>query len=602
MKRLSGLARRLEQRVDSLLLLTYDTAGFYAAVGDVFADMNKVDLDSTTARINLYETTVSLDPLRSELTDGSGGALIDLSDMTENDVSFYPLSKRPGLAYFPTNDDNALHNIFKTDNSTWVGKVVAGASGEMVCELKAKLADEDLEVSSLQYSADGYTWNLVSTSQATQALVRNMSWSFPLTTLRWIKMIFRKPAPDSVLNEYIFSASHMKVYGNIYSDTVGSTLTTKALQALDAEGNPVLFSLVALDTCHELPTDTGISYYVSASKDGSAWTDWVNISPSDTTEVLYPKVVNFGGVDWKDNKIESTTTRFDTTVSLSGVSQMQLARTFSSDTILGYRFKDDSFAVVNTAITISSGEDPDPISNGVTVWRNTRYKNIDNYPDTLTVRENPRGWGLDGGQYSCYFEVVDSDGTLLDFGDRLCVLDGVSVSGVVTVPAGVHKFVTDSENWVDIADAITALNPSIVQTEEQLKAIDPLYPHNHKLVIEGFPYSSTAYYGEKVYQGTDMSAEFYAIRASLFDLENNINDYNYFAVRGVGDEDNPTLAIVVKFDASNPDSSNELFLVKWRSGDTDADMYNSIKLKAVLSTEDTGVSPVLSSYRLKLGV
>ncbi|MHA2065382.1 MAG: hypothetical protein ACXABY_13485 [Candidatus Thorarchaeota archaeon] len=621
MKRLSGIARKLEERVDSMLLLTEDTAGFFAHVSDVFSDMNEVDLENTTAKINLYEATVSLDPLRSELSDGSGGALIDLTGMTENDVSFYPLTKKPGLAYFSPNADNALVNIFKTDNSTWVGKVVANTTGEMVCELKAKLADEDLEVSrvsfffvgptttsrstaTLQYSADGYTWHLVSTTEATKALVRNMVWSFPQTTLRWLKIIFRKPAPDSTANEYIFSASHMKVYGNTYSDTVGNTLQTKSLQALDIQENPILFSLVALETCQELPTNTGIDYSIAASQDNSTWTSWMRISTADSTGVSYPKIINLGGVDWKDNKVESTTTRLDNTVATSGLSQMKATRTFSNTTdipgLLGYRFKDDSFATVNTAIPISTDEDPDPIGNSVIVWRNMRYKNINNYPDTATVRDTPRGWGLDGGRYSCYFEVVDKDGILLDFGDRVCVLDDTEVSGAIRVPVGIHKFITDSENWVDISEEIVGLN-SIIQTEDQLKAIDPLYPHNHKLVIEGFPYG-TGYRGERLYKGTDISAEFYATRTSLFDLENNVSDYGYFAIRGVGNASYPTLAVIIQSDVTNPDDSNELFLVNWRSGDTDASMFSYIKLKATLWTQDTAVTPSWSSYRLKLGM
>jgi hypothetical protein len=603
MKRLGGVARKLEQRVDSLLLLTEDTIGFFAYVGDVFADLSKVDTDETTARVNVYEGAVSLNPSQSDLVDGSGGAMINITGLTENDVSFAPLTKTPGIAYFTTNADNALHNIFLTDNSTWVGRVVSNNAGEMVCELKAKVADEDLEVSkvsfeftgpsttkstvSLQYSADGYTWNLVPTAEATKVLVRNMAWAFPTTTMRWVKFIFRKHAPDNPDNEYVFSASHMKLFGNVYDESVGSTLVTTAQQALNTEEEPILFSLVALDICQEIPTDTGIDHYISASKDGDVWTDWMAISPSDSEVVLFPRIINLGGSAWKDNKVEADTTRLDDTVATDGLSQMKLIRTFDNSSVpglLGYRFKDDSFAAVNTAIVISEGEDPDPIGNSAAVWRNVRYKNILYYPDTATVRGIQRGWGLDGGQYSCFFEVVSSDGIILDFGDKLCVLDDQEVSGVIKVPSGVHKFSTESTNWFDIAGAIPG-------------------PYNHKLIIEGFPYATGVQFkGERIYRGTDISAEFYAKKVSLFDLENNVDTYGYFAIRGVGNESNPTLAVVARFDTANPDYSDELFFVRWRSGATDASMYSYIKLKSLLWTKDAGVAPSLSSYRLKLGV
>jgi hypothetical protein len=622
MKRLSGFARKLEQRADSLLLLAGDTTGFFAYVGDVFADMSKVDTELTDARVDLHETAVTINPSHDELT--GQGALLDLGDMTENDVSFTPLSQHPGIAYMTTGDGNMLSNIFETNSSTWVGRVVSDSAGDMVCELKARLSNNtDLEVSRIAvefvgplgttsstvtclYSEDGYVWNLVPSVNATKTLERNMSWIFSLTTMRWVKFIFRKTAPDNVDNEYIFSISYVRIYGNDYDSDVGNTFYSTAMQALDAESNPILFSLVALNTCQETPANTGITYYLSASRDGDIWTDWMGISHSEADEVLYPKIINLSGANWKDNTEFDDITLLNDTVTASSVAQMQLTNEFSNTTLdlLGYKFKNTSFGVVNTAITVSEGEDPDLIGNSVVVWRNVRYRPDTDYPDTLTVRSNPRGWGINGSDYVCYFEVVDSDGIILDFGERTCTIDGAPYSGVVQVDSGIHKFTTQAENWFDIADNITDggyASPSHVGSTEELEALDPLYPYNHKLIIEGFPYV-TGFQGEKAYTGTDISAEFYATRTSLFDLENNHDTYGYFSVRRVGSESSPTLAVIMHYDASNPDYANELNVVKWRSGASDTTMYKYAKLKAVLWTNDAGVTPSLTSYRLKLGM
>ena len=89
---------------------------------------------------------------------------------------------------------------------------------------------------------------------------------------------------------------------------------------------------------------------------------------------------------------------------------------------------------------------------------------------------------------------------------------------------------------------------------------------------------------------------------NLFDLENNLNEYGYFSVRGVGETSDPTLAVIMRFDNSNTDYVNELSVIKWRSGTTNASMYKYVKLKAVLWTTNSGVTPILESYRLKLGV
>lgn len=621
MNRLSGYARKLEQRADALLLLARDTTGFFAYVGDVFADMTKTDTTNTTARVDLRETTVTINPSHDELT--STGAMINLDNITENDVSFTPLTQRPGIAYMTTGDSNSLSNIFKTNNSTWVGRVICQTTGDMVCELKAKLASKDLDVSRISiqftgplgtsgstvsclYSDNGYTWNLVPSADTTKALQRNISWVFPKKTMRWIKFIITKTAPDTVDNEYIYSISHVRIFGNNYSTSVGNIFVSSSLQALDAENNPVMFSLVALDACQELPNNTSITYYLSASQDGSTWTDWMGISPSDTTTILYPKIINLGGVSWKDNTDSSTTTKLNTSVDATTYAQKQLTTTFLNSTLnpIGYRFKNSTFGVVNTAITISIGEDQDLIGNSIVCWRNARYRSSTDYPDILTVRGNPRGWGFDGGSYTCYFEVIDSNGIVLNFGDKVCIIDGKEVSGLQNIPSGIHKFSTNNENWFDIATNLSDggySSPNYISSEEELQSVDPLYPYNHKLIIEGFPYN-TNFQGERTYTGTDISAEFYATRTSLFDLENNHTSYGYFSVRSVGSTSQPALAVVLHFDATNPDYANELNVVRWRSGATNSSMYQYAKLKAVLNTSDAAISPSLTSYRLKLGV
>lgn len=616
-KRLAAKAQKLEQRVDSLLLLANNTAGYFATVGDVFTDMNLIDTDNTTAYVNVDEQSVTLNPGTEE-----AGTVkqVDTTELTELDVSFYPLTRRPGVSVFDVSDKNSLIQAFKTIDSTWVGKITSDVSGEMTCELKAHVSKgTDLEISKLaidytgptspdkstvtaMYSQDGYNWYVVPTTDATKPLVSNMSWTFSPVSLQWIKFIFYKSAPDSGQYEYDFSCRHIRLYTVSYYQDRGNLFVSKALSATDTQGNIIGFNLTQLDTCENIPNDTDIKYYLSASKDNSTWTSWTAIMPSGQDGIKYPKVLNFSGAGEKttnDSDVvelnssynaNTLVTEFDSSITVDGASR----------TILQYRFKDTTFASVNTAIPASSDEDPDTISNSVTLWRNIRVK--DSYPDTSLVRGTIRGWGKKEKNYSCYFEVLDSNGKLLDFGDKECVLDGQSITGVVKVPAGVHKFETLPEHWFDIADNYTALGVADVLTEETLKSIDPLYPHNHKLVIEGFPYHEN-FQGDKVYPGTDYSGEFYSNRTSLFNIENNINDYGYFAIRGVGKNDEAaTLSIIVRYDPNDPDYTNELFLAKWRTGQSGNEMYKYIKLKAEFLTDTTALTPTFSSYRIKLGL
>lgn len=612
-KRLSAKSKALQQRVDALLLLANNTEGYFATVGDVFSDMNLINTEETTTAINIYEQLVTLNPG----TEHSGTiSQIDTISMTDLDVAFFPIggAQRPGTSYAEFNKDNSLLQVFKTEGTTWTGKVMAATPGPITCEMKAKISNKKQQVSKItmeytgpnttnraivtaQYSADGYSWFVVPTNEATKPLSSNISWNFPIVDLTWIKFIFYKPTHDQGNYEYVFAARSIKLFGNVYHEDRGNIFTSKALYATNTQGSEILFSKVQLDICDNIPTNTNISYYVSASQDNSVWTSWHAILPSQQEGIKYPKIINFGGAAWKDNESSvETTDKFNSSYDLN-----TLVTTFDNTEVVQYRFKNSKFAAVNTRISVAGGEDPDPVSNSITVWRNVRYRELSSYPDTLLVRDTARGWGSNGGIYSCYFEIVSSDGVFLDFGDRSCVVDDKPVSGTVKIKAGVHKFLTSMDNWHDISEAYSDLE-YIVETEEVLQSIDPLYPHNHKLVIEGFPYQ-VGFKGDQVYSGTDISAEFYSIRTSLFDLENNISNYKYFAIKGVGiDEKNASLAIVVYYDSSSSDFSNELFFLRWRGGSSDSSMYKYVKLKAELETSNTEISPSISAYSLKLGV
>ena len=57
-----------------------------------------------------------------------------------------------------------------------------------------------------------------------------------------------------------------------------------------------------------------------------------------------------------------------------------------------------------------------------------------------------------------------------------------------------HSFTTSHSNWHDIPEGIT----NHTDLEEQ----DPVYPFNHKLIIEGYKYPSN-FAGARVYEGVD---------------------------------------------------------------------------------------------------
>lgn len=633
LQRLLTKAKRLEHSIDTLLLLQNDTAGYFAHVSDAFADLNKVDTSETDAKIDIRETTVTLNPYAEYPVDSSGGTRIDLTSLSEYDVSFTILSSTPS-GYTTVGDTVPLQAFTSpgVEGYCWVGTVVQSVSGSVSAELKVKLsADEDIEVSRIlydcgtqnaggsptvtcQWSTDGYQWYMVDDPSPTKALDSgSASWTFPITGMRWLKFILIKNNYDfsSGTNyEYDFGARSIRLFGHQYDIDTGSTLQTTAQQAIDAQGEPVIFTTASLDACEQHMFDTqgnkvtDIAYYLSASEDGeTSWSEWIRVVPSSRENPEYPSAILFGGVKDIDNidyseEDEDFLAAFDA----STADYYKLTRTFdlgsaSDPDFLGYNFKGPDFAVVNTAIyqENSLGEtiNPNYLANSVEVWRNIFYQDD---PNRL-VRGISAGWGLDGDEYYCAFFVASSDGIILDFGDSTCIIDGVERTGEVQVYRGVHTFRTNKDNWIDYS-----ANYSSVTTEAELRSQDPLYPLNHKMIIEGFDYPID-FSGEIVYDGVDIVAQYYLTRTSAFDLENNVSGENalrYFSfVKGVGSDETPACAILLRRDLNYDDYSNEFCRVSWRVGEG---VFKYLRMRAVFSSTDANKTSTLSSYRIKVGV
>jgi len=631
--RLNKYSRELEDRVDSLLLLAYDTVGFFAHVGDTFPSMNKIDTVETSAKVDLSSTAITINP-ETAIANGELGTSVNLNNMTEEDVVFYPLTKAPRTTQKTISDNGSLKNIFRVNTSEWVNQITS-STRQMVTELKARLhpsIKHDISQISLSYtgpnnstkntitamySENGYEWFLVPCPEATKSLmVGNISWFFAEKEINWLKFIIRKDAPDQVIdssNVFEYAIRNISVYRRNYNSISGGNIfVSKSLHALDLIEEPIVFSLVSLDACEELPENTDIKYYLSASSDEVTWSDWTQVAPTEREAGTVPKLINFGGIDWQSNIEQSLEDSVLFNTDLDGTTgTMKLTSTFNNSSLpglTGYRFKQGTYGVVNTAIVPPPETSSELSENNIIVWRNVRNKNYydfpEAYPDLETVRKTPRGWGKRGSSYSCYFEIIDSAGRNLDFGDTFCAIDGEEATGVIRVSQGVHKFETEASNWEDIAQSIVDYGGTI-RSEESLKSIDSLYPYNHKLVIEGFPYSS-GFIGEKKYTGSDTSAEFYCKKISLFDLEsNNKGNKGLFATKRMGTVTGDSgvsalIGVVLKITPSYTDAANELCIVKWKTASDEINLKH-IKLKAELETQRSELTPILYSYRVKLG-
>lgn len=185
------------------------------------------------------------------------------------------------------------------------------------------------------------------------------------------------------------------------------------------------------------------------------------------------------------------------------------------------------------------------------------------------------GWGVKDQEYHCVFR---NDSTLeIDLGKHSAFLDGLKVNGIQIVAPGYHTFRTPETNWAPTSS----------------DASDPLYPHNHRFLIEGLS-------GSSVYRGVDFLAASELKLVSAFDLLNNINSdqrYTYFALY----QGFPLVKV------SRPPVTNSI--EGWRSerysityritGPSTG--YEQIVLIARLTTQNSYFSPVLRGWMIAAG-
>jgi hypothetical protein len=184
-----------------------------------------------------------------------------------------------------------------------------------------------------------------------------------------------------------------------------------------------------------------------------------------------------------------------------------------------------------------------------------------------------------------------------DLDSPLWVDDQEQSGKQVFIPTGLHQIRIHKKNWYHVEPDITTL--------AELIGADPLYPYNHKLLIEGYAYASDFDSPEdEVYTGVDFFAQYKMQKIRIFEFLNQISsdDLKKFAVdydlAESYDNATPNMLFVVKVDETLSDAINEQFLIKFKMVDQ---KYKYLRLRVDFNTSDINLTPVLMSYKIKLG-
>jgi len=622
LKKLRAYEKRVQRATESvnrLLLLSEDTEGLLAVVGDNFLDDKKIDLAGTDARVDIDSGMVFAGTATTEYTD----SIAPPGRAVRREAISVTVMARGGINGGSEREGAGRENILTGDETPWVYTVTASEPGDAavqaVVDFQA-LGDRrsgDVTVNKivvtpyittnpvlilLQYSMDGETWSDIPVEEPLRRIGRASGFIFPERTFRYLKLYVSKDSYDREVDGTYFYDFGIRSIETDYIKSAyreESTLLSLGLFPKDKDGNAKVFTKATLsNVCEVVVEDTEIEYYISflvPSGDSHTETNSQRIWPLNKADPNRPMIAELGS-------LASTLTSCGLAVP-------------ANRTDLFRESGDGRNRLVYTANTLY--ELPAQYSS-LKIWRNIgdrdRYYVI-TQPDGWTAED---GWLFENGFYTTYVNVSNETGTVIDFGPSLWV-DDMEVSGTVRLGRGVHKVKIKDENWYSLKGltqveafdvpsqkftgrtvkfGADGLGAAAQNSAGAMEVFDPLYPHNQKLLIEGLTYNED-YTGLRVYRGVEKFSAHLMSEVSEFEFFGGIPPLNYtrFAKLTVQVGNTQKNGIVIKWDNSLASQREAIQIETTTSAGSFAE---GLKFKAVLKTRNPKHSPSLDGYQIKV--
>ena len=580
----------IEAKASNLLFLAPDSEGLLDFVSDSFADKQKINSNFTTAFIDTVTNRVTLAPnklSRIEMT------------LLESDVQFNVITRENLLTQSPAAGSSIL-NAFTDENSIWLQQVrMSRGSGSVAVELMVRMPSVDVAVNKItittaasdegnistvtaQASNDGLNWFSV-VGEGTTRLIGDAGLIFAPVTANYWKLIFNKAGYDEYTQDsylYEFGAKAIRFYGVEYGSKQNETESILISEALSPSSG-VEFNKASLSCCFVTPADSYVRFFLAgltgsqliAYNNGTITPDnlaFIEVDPEERKQKSYPAVVDFSAV--------SLPIGYSSTYGINN----------------SISFKDKARESVALNFTML----PAYVKEELKILRNVGDNQV-----ATQISGLDRGWNLNGSIYSTLVYVDNKAGLEINLGATLAELNGSKITGRIIIPQGVSLFSTSKENWRKV-------DPLLVGGSVNA---DPLYPYNHKYLIEGLKntlYNNSlsvlvsgktkkeildpdeVYLGVKTYWATTMES------VSMFDFTSNVSPGNYkvfsFTKDVSGNE-----RIVVKYSDEPGLMTDENFAIITRS--VTGDLQKAVMLKAILSSKDSRLTPILDEYIIKLG-
>lgn len=566
--RCNKILNQVNLKLNNLLLLSGRTDAFVYGIEETFESQENIDLENSTVSVEVgYVTIGRVGYTKASLEEMN----LFVSSFGTNPVQF-------------TKSVSELNSLKSQDGTIWEYHVyTSNPMGKVICAIDMESEEEDgiyvgdvrltgnptnsnsIMTATLFYSVDGQTFSVVKPVEKEFEAGENQ-FSVGVDGVKALRLLLTKKAADDIPDDpnadclYIFSLDSLEIFVDRYDEPKlgASFLYAGPYNVLDEMGNPVYFTsaTIAGDVCCALPDGTSVSFYLS--KDNSTWFP-INWKGESIDIIRFEKTNPAGSFDYIDDS-NSANALTDTPPSIAEID-----------------YGEEAFC--NLYITESFYDRF--IQQTCVVKRNLPMAGTDLYGISS-------GWFIDTEtmQYRCSFIVESIEGRYINLGNTSAYLDGRLVSGTIHIAQGTHDFSTNYTNWYEVDSGIL----TAIDLEEK----DPVYPFNHKFIVEGYEYASS-FDGEQLYTGFDeyFGASLKYVTPEEFRGSENVGNLYIYTIENYDDE----LYFKVKIDPSDSSWTSEQIEISYllRSNSS-----NTLYVKAALRTNDPSQTPHLNSFKVRV--
>jgi len=554
-RKVTDKLRAAEARLDNLILNNQKVDNFLYGVEESFTDFEHVDFEHTTAAVSIG--SVMLPQLEANIVAPSS-------------ISFR-FETHSTLPIIGVEVPSPLSAIAEEDGQTWACSIhIRQQLAKAVLMIEATFSSEEnisaIKLSPREVSLGGSTLLTITYSKDGLTFVNLDPALVPITStsmriplgqegIKKVRFYFTKQAGDVLVANpstwaYYYALDSIQFEKSDTAYLLEATLIAGPYSITDAYRNDITYSKGIVTQCEIVPERTSVEW--SVSENGTDWT------PAIGDDNLF--IIPIGHSIGPDSKLDAS----ESNHVMDGFQDL-ISVNASTEVILNsYISKSHSEEVFfnNMSLTrgLPGGEDIDGVEQG---WFYDEDKGV--YFGTIIVKSFRR---------------------IIDFGPKEILIDGYKRSGPVDIPIGVHVVGISKGNWSPVDETLQSL--------ESVMALDPAYPYNHKLLIDGAVYGSS-YMGDKVYRGfSDRAGSVmkYVLPEVFSDETNSKNYFIYTLVESGGN-----YIFKVKTKKLSQDYKKELYTLRYSMyGQNNNELY----VKAILRTEVSSISPVIRNFKVRV--